>query len=172
MHDVRDLVEFAPLAREVAGRMLPAGELAAGKDREDHAVEFAFVAAEARERFCERYGWCTPAERRYVRKAVWNAARDARRAAQRHSSVIDDNAEIPENLDDWESRMDARDLIRRMEARLGREDLELLIRAHLDGRSGAWDPEADDCARSTFMRRVWAAKRRAIEFLRKVNPEN
>ena len=158
MHDAKDLLEFTPLAREVAHRMFPAGQVIRGRDRDDHAAEFAVVAANAREVFCERYGWCTPAERRYVRKTVWNAARNARRDAFRHRELFDSDAQLPEETDDFEARMEARDLVRRIEARFGLDSVEELARVYV---SDGYAP--DDRARARRVQRLRLSVRRFLE---------
>ena len=143
--------------------MIPSGQAVLGQDRDDYAVEFAFVAADAREKFCERFGWCTPAERRYVSKSVWNAARNARKRIARHLELFNHTQVVPEPVDDFEARMEARDLVRRLEARLGRDNIEMLVRP--------WDPELDQCSFDAFRHRQRKVRSSARRFLEKSSPE-
>lgn len=165
MQKITDLVDFAPLAREVARTVLPPNQVdGLGHDRDDYAAEFAWRGAEAREQFCNRYGFCTPAERRYVAKSLWNAARMARRKQATHASLFVPLEVIPEPVDNFEARMEARDLVRRLEQRLSKQDFEMLSRVSVAGGiQAAWSPERDGCCETTFRVRVWKAKRRAME---------
>ena len=163
MQKISDLVEFAPLGREVAKTVLPPREVDGfGRDRDDYAAEFAWCAAEAREQFCNRFGFCTPAERRYVAKSVWNAAKMVRRKQGVHSRLFTPLELIPEPVDNFEARMEARDLVRRLEERLSKHDFEVLARVSVAGGiQAAWNP--DECCEKTFRGRVRKAKERARE---------
>jgi hypothetical protein len=165
MQKISDLVDFAPLAQEVAKTVLPPREVDGfGCDRDDYAAEFAWRGAEAREQFCNRYGFCTPAERRYVAKSMWNAARMARRKQVVHGRLFVPLEAIPEPVDDFEARMEARDLVRRLEQRLSHRDFEVLTRVSVAGGiRAAWNPAQDECCEKTFRGRVSMAKQRARE---------
>ncbi len=165
MQKISDLMDFASVAREVANTMLPPREIdGLGYGRDDYAADFAWCGAEAREQFCNRYGFCTPAERRYVAKSIWNAAKMARRKQVRHGRLFVQLETIPEPVDDFEARMEARDLVRRLEERLSHQDFEMLTRVSVfGGIAAAWNPEEDECCEKTFRGRVRLAKARARE---------
>lgn len=168
MDNTTDLQEYLAVSKRAAASLLPPRAVDAfGCDRDDYAIQFALKATEAKEHFIERYGFSTPAENRYVKMSVWNQARDVKRKQALHGRSFVD-VEEPEAAYHTEAQLEARDLIRRLEARLAENDWKILVHVGMAGgviRHG-WDEGRDGCSLDMFRRRVQKARARAKRILR------
>lgn len=120
-----------------------------GQDRGDYESDLRIISWETQLKFRNTHGFCTPAERRYVQKALWNRGRKF----ARHRSMIRAKAFLLEEPDvpgstqfeDVCRRLEARSALDRIRRHLVPEDFEVLMRvgvANGDVRA-AWCPEED-----------------------------
>lgn len=165
--NVGDLEGFAPVARAVARCIAVSRQVdGLGYDQDDYASDFTIRAAEAREEFTKRHFFCTPAEKRYAKKAIWNAAKNACRRRAIHQKIFINKDRFPHIPYDFEAHMEARDVIRRLEAKLQEKELQLLLRVAIESTlSDAYNPELDQCGIDQFRNRVRAVRQKAKEAL-------
>lgn len=72
--------DYLPVIRKIARALAPIAREcdAMGCTRDDYEQQLSLAAVQARLTFRERYGFCTPQERRFVYRSLWNLARDRR----------------------------------------------------------------------------------------------
>lgn len=162
---------YATRIRRVAGDLGQPGRIdQLGFDLEDYMSELRLVSWEAQDQFRRRYGFCEPAERRYVTKALWNYARD-RKALQRVRERAQNQLEFTRHLTFEaicpESNLDARESIRILQRKLPPSDFLDLVRVFESGHASEayTGPDEEGCSYQNFCRRIAALKKRAREIL-------
>jgi len=159
--------EYQPAAKALARRFGPRSGMldARARTQEDYSHELRLKAVGAADRFQKWKGFCLPAERRYVYKALWNRARNWRRDQQRSqamSAVVDVHHEEALGVYEIEAQLEARQVVRVLASALSPK--ETVILARLVEANGvlrqAWRPELDGPIRE-FTRRVARIRRKA-----------
>ena len=143
-------VEYQPVSKRLARRFGPRSGMldAKARTREDFTHELRLKAIDAAEFFQRRVGFCLPAERRYIYKALWNLSRNWRRDQHRQKLfevVVDSHEETALGVYEIAGQIEARDVLRTLIDALPARDQEVLGRlaAAKGVISEAWDPSRD-----------------------------
>lgn len=163
-----DLSAYQPAIEHVARSAAPVANRldSQARDRDDYRQELAYVALQARDAYRRSRGYCSPQERLYVLRSLWNHIRSALRARaralgeRRTREGIGDWAAL-ELVDQPEARYEAREALRVVGAALEKHELELVDRL---AQAGGHVPRAHqpdrDGSISTFRRQVRAVRER------------
>jgi hypothetical protein len=146
-----------------------------GRTHDDYLQELRLKAVEVATRFQGRAGFCLRAERRYVKHALWNQARDWGRAQARRRQCGDtvslyEQDELALGSYSIEKQLEARQLVRLLGARLslGNKRIWKRLAAENGDIRAAWDPEIDGSLQ-TFRRRVSRLRAQACLVLQSLN---
>ena len=132
---------------------------------DDHVQELRLHAIDIADIFQKTVGFCTPAEKRYVRKCLWNKTANWKRSDNR-GRIAKSKFEVCTLLDDeyYEiaPHIEARQTVKRVMRHFSTEEQNILIRVMESGNKmrEAWNPEIDGSF-STFSRRVSRLRARA-----------
>jgi hypothetical protein len=162
-----DFCAYLGAAQQVARGALPARVLdSLGRDRDDYASQLLLDSQRIRQRFRSSYGYCEPAERRYVRRAMVNRVRNWRRDEGRAGWMVERVEELPDLEYDGTGRVEAREVLSLLSRSLSDYEIDILLRlVQNDGSPvAAFVPERDQCGRRGFCKRVMRIREKLKKF--------
>lgn len=166
---VQAIESYTPVAKTIANRCrFLEGVDCTGRSVDDYRQELLIEALKIANKYQQSYGFCSPAERRYVAKSLWNLrhtfARTHARKRTQAETALDrlTVTDVPTSTSAMEfgGWLDARESVRLLSKRLTTYETGVVLRlCDADGNVGAaWDGSVDG-SRSKFYDRV--AKLRA-----------
>jgi hypothetical protein len=125
--DVLDSYESA--IRKISGHLAEDSEVdGLGFDREDYRSELRIHSWDAQMFFRTHHMFCTPAEERYVHKALWNAAKIWKRSRHRREIAMAKLTDVVHHYHEEEGRLAARVKLRKLREHLRPEEFQVLQR--------------------------------------------
>ena len=159
--DFDQIDSYEPAIQTIAKRLSPADHCL------DYVSQLRMESWDAQMEFRNRYGFCLPAERRYVHKTLWNSARTKIRGRKFRGAVCLETMAVdtpPESkLSDVTGKYEAREALEMLESRLGL-DFQLLLRIGYAGEL-IEAHEVEDGSMPIFRRRVRNLRARARRVL-------
>jgi len=151
---------YESLAKKLVSRFGPpkAAMDSTARTREDYVQELRLHAAKVANVFQRKFGFCTPAERRYTKSSLWHRAMNWKRNNRRtfFSTLVFEKKHGGE-IDgyDMQEALEIRQGLNRIFAKCSLDDRTLLLRVAEVGGSAraAWDPDTDG-SYHTFARKV------------------
>lgn len=154
------LDSYEPAIKQIAGVMVGKAQLDhLGLDRDDYASELRMKSWDFQIAFRKRYGFCAPAERRYVYQALWNASKQwKRKRTFRTKQILKHEPDDVTYFD--EDRFIARQSLERLKNALGPK-FDLLRRVGEAGGHIASAYKEDDGNFEAFAKRVRRLRKEA-----------
>ena len=158
------LDSYEPAIKQIAGLMVGKAQLDhLGHDRDDYASQLRMHSWKVQLKFRERYGFCAPAERRYVHYSLWNESKQWKRARTfRAKQILKHDPDDGTYLD--EDRFIARQLLERLEQTLGPK-FDILRRVGEAGGHIASAYKENDGNFEAFAKRVRRLRKEARKVL-------
>jgi hypothetical protein len=129
-----DQEHYEKIATTIARRFAPRSQVldAMSRDRDDYCQELLLESLQCVQAFQNRHGFSTPAERRYVARALWNRGRRMRAQGYASGRYRGDPPAVDPAVDEV-ARLDARVELREMYAALHRWHERALVRDVFSG---------------------------------------
>lgn len=162
--------DYTPAIKSIIGAYAPMPGMmdSSGKDRDDYFQELQLVSWTSQRKFRDRYGYCSPAERRYTHKCLWNYARSYRRDANSLDGRHVDYEVIAPTLDtgiQLEDQVGARISLSTLESRLPRRDWDTLLSVGVCNGSVMEAAGQEQEQYTRFRKRVYRVRRQAKALL-------
>jgi hypothetical protein len=127
--------EYAEVVHKIAAYLVnkPNQTDVLGNMRDDYVSDLAIEALLASKAYQAKHGQCQRAEAQYVRKSLWNYARDQKRLRYRRNRFFFQTPDYLQDPIDLDAQCDARAMIAKVQKHTDRESLEVLALLALAG---------------------------------------